>query len=161
MFAIPLVLLSQSQRITIPRSERWQQIWQDRPLTTTVFDPTWVILGIGAIGLILLLVQLVRLFRIRHLHPLPIWTFIRLATSWGIRFADQWLLIRLATRERLPSPLTLVISPTTFRHHALHACQTEPQNQRNRFLLRIQLAQQRIFDRSWLKRCAAPAKDAK
>ncbi len=48
----------------------------------------------------------------------PAATFLAVAWSLRLRWRDQWLLLRVARQQRLPSALTLLLSPATLQHHA-------------------------------------------
>jgi len=66
----------------------------------------------------LLAMWLFRRYQERHLRSRPMQTFNHLAAELGMTLADQWLLVRIARAENLPSPLTLLLSHATLHHHA-------------------------------------------
>ncbi len=55
----------------------------------------------------------------------PIMEFWRLAGRLGLSPIDRWRLMRIARRCGLSSPITLLLSPSTLRHHA-QACYARP-----------------------------------
>ena len=76
---------------------------------------------IAAIGLLLIVVALISAFRFwksRHDNPHPLLVFHRLAKTAQLTLREQWLLYRIARRQALPSPITLLVSPRTLRLHA-------------------------------------------
>jgi hypothetical protein len=77
-------------------------------------------LALAAFVLVGLLLSLyvARVVRERHLKSKPYLTFHEIAGEMGIGLADQWLLVRIARQQALPSPLTLLMSGATLRHHA-------------------------------------------
>lgn len=54
----------------------------------------------------------------RHLRSEPMLTFHQVAGSMGLSLKQQWLLVRIARGEALPTPLTLMLSSATLTHHA-------------------------------------------
>lgn len=46
------------------------------------------------------------------------WTFSRLASEVGLAWQDRWLLWQISRHQRLPNPLTLLLSASTLRHYA-------------------------------------------
>ena len=58
------------------------------------------------------------LYRNRHARQQPIASFVSVARLLGLDWPQQWILIRIARHQGLPSPLTLLLSAATLRHHA-------------------------------------------
>ena len=54
----------------------------------------------------------------RHLRSEPMITFHQVAAKMGLSLKQQWLLVRIARSEALPTPLTLMLSSATLTHHA-------------------------------------------
>lgn len=78
----------------------------------------WVV---GATVVLLGLLLCIAVFqKLQHpaKHTRPLLTFHRFARQLGLSWMDQWLLWRIAHQQHLPSPLTLILSPLTLRHHA-------------------------------------------
>ena len=48
---------------------------------------------------------------------MPVQIFNDVVEGLGLTLADRWLLIRIAHQQALPSPLTLVLSESTFGYH--------------------------------------------
>src|SRR5690606_27778682 len=78
----------------------------------------WVVLAVGLFLALVGALSLRHWWRTRRERPTPVLTFMALARQLGLSLSDQWLLIRLSMRQKLPTPITLVLSPGTLRHHA-------------------------------------------
>lgn len=77
------------------------------------------LLVVGAVLLVvLLLAWSLRSRRERKTESTPARTFHRIAADLGVSLSDQWLLVRIARRRQLVSPLALLVSTGTLRHHA-------------------------------------------
>ena len=67
----------------------------------------------------------------RYLRSEPILTFRYIAKEVGLTMREQVLLIRIAHRLGLASPLTLILSQGTLEHHVeLYARQKHPMRQK-------------------------------
>ena len=97
----------------------WEYLQQGWNFSGGDLIPAWsfiavaVIFVVGFAGL--------WIWRRSHLGELwsqPILLFHRLAKESGVSLAQQWLMIRIAHHQRLTTPLTLMLSPATWRHHA-------------------------------------------
>ena len=62
----------------------------------------------------------------------PFETYFSLCRTLGLRWRDGWLLLRIARRCELASPITLMLSPATLDHHARQYCETITYRQRAR-----------------------------
>ena len=58
---------------------------------------------------------------VRRLEPLAV--FRRIACGLDLSVPQQWRLMHIARQQKLSSPLTLLLSPATFNHHAEHYLQ--------------------------------------
>ena len=135
-------ILAQAARNLTP--DELRQLWpQDfRP----TFLPPFYILLPATILIISLIVLLVHLrARRRHQESSPLTTFRELAHVLNLPYLDQWLLIRIARQQKLPTPLTLLLSPNTLTHHAHLYALNKPGYLRQHILRRTQTLQQRIF----------------
>jgi len=108
-------------------------------MTENLFS-TWAL-----IGLVLLVFAAVggvwgyRRWQMRDLHAPHMLIFREIASEFGLRLRDQWLMYRVASRGSLPSPLTLFMSADTYQHHVARFIATVSEARRNR--VREQLAQ--------------------
>ena len=84
----------------------------------SLFDVSTLVYPALALGAVFLLLGGWRSYQTRKLRSAPLYTFHQLATGLGVRLGEQWLLARIARREHLPTPLTLLVSSGTLRHHA-------------------------------------------
>jgi hypothetical protein len=74
-----------------------------------------------ATGLLLTLIAVLSMRTIRdraEAKSAPMLVFRRVAEHVGLGASDQWLLIRIARQQELPTPLALLLSPGTLTHHA-------------------------------------------
>jgi len=58
------------------------------------------------------------LYRHRDEHPLPRLTYLRLTRGLGLGLGDALRLWWVSRSCRLPTPITLLLCPATFDHHA-------------------------------------------
>ena len=86
----------------------------------------WVIVGLG--GLIGVVTAIWGWGKIRTLRRRPggMLIYLRLALSLGMTFGQTTLLIRIARRQELPSPLTLLLASDTLAHHGRKFAATRP-----------------------------------
>ena len=91
--------------------DAFQTMDQTFPLTSAV---------LVASGLALLLASIWgwRWHQQRHLRSEPISVFHQVASQVGLSLKQQWLLVRIARQQHLPTPLTLMLSSGTLDHHA-------------------------------------------
>lgn len=105
----------------------------------------WV-LALGALLLgLMLAVWVQQWLQQRRLSSRPIRVFHGLASDLGISLADQWLLVRIAHQQDLPTPLTLLLSPQTLRHHACDYVRVLKPPTRARTLARVARLRRRLF----------------
>jgi hypothetical protein len=88
---------------------------QDHP--TGSIGAWWMLILAGALVALFIAMRALRWARERRLRSRPMRVFHHLAGELGLRLADQWLLVRIARQQALPSPLTLILSSSTLRHH--------------------------------------------
>lgn len=96
--------------------EELQQHWRFNTGGLTTPPVFWTSLGVVAVVLGSLAAW--RWYRNRRGHMGLMGLFLSLAGDLGLSAADQWLLLRITWRQALPSPLTLMLSSATLRHHA-------------------------------------------
>lgn len=113
--------------------ENWYMIWlaaaAQQPWALSDISKYWDQRGgdtlsmvwffIAAAGLVASVgtVWLARWYHRHHARPSPLWIFHGVAQAIGLNLADQWLLIRVAKQQQLPSALTLLLSPDTLAFH--------------------------------------------
>lgn len=88
------------------------------PVSPTLLIALGLVLAAGAAG-----VMGVRLWRQRADGRRAGATFRLAARRAGLSWRDRWALRRIAARAELPTPLTLLLSPATLRHHAAAVAQ--------------------------------------
>ena len=58
-----------------------------------------------------------RRWKMRDLHAQSMLIYREVASEFGLKLRDQWLLFRVARHATLPTPLTLFMSVDTYQHH--------------------------------------------
>jgi hypothetical protein len=103
------------------RTDRWPEvarIWRSGS-KIPYLSAGEVVLALGGLVLALAVgLWLAERRRLRRERSHPLALFQRLAVEMDLGWSDRWLLIRMARRQGLPSPLTLLLSPATFEYHA-------------------------------------------
>lgn len=82
------------------------------------FSFEWLLIAVGLVLFAIGVVSLRTWWKTRHLRSSPLLVFNRVAAACGLSLGDRVLLWRIARQQALPTPLTLLLSPTTLRHHA-------------------------------------------
>ena len=67
-----------------------------------------------------------------------------MAGELSLSIADKWMLFRIARYQRLLSPLTLVLTPSTLRHHAVQYATHLPATARLRLMQRVRSLRMRM-----------------
>ena len=97
----------------------------------------WLVLLAGTLVGLLVAARAFRWIRERHLRSKPLRVFHHLANELGLHLADQWLLVRISRQQLLPSPLTLILSSSTLRHHGEQFALTLSSRKQSRVMLHI------------------------
>lgn len=77
----------------------------------------WLLLAAGLVMLLLSAVSLMQWWKHRHEHTHPWMTFISTAGFAGLGWRHQWTLLWIARRQKLTSPISLMLAPGTFDQH--------------------------------------------
>jgi len=104
-----------------------------------------LLMTLGALVCLLVVLYLIKKWKRRREQSRPINVFKRVAKRVGIHPADQHLLMRIARHQNLPSPLTLLLSATTLRHHAHYYAEAQPARQRTQIMSRIAAIRRDLF----------------
>jgi hypothetical protein len=106
--------------------------------------------SIAAVGLIVLMLAIWgwKYNQQRHLRSTPMAIFHRIAGHLHLNLQQQWLLLRIARQQTLPSPLTLMLSSATLEHHASQYAKQMPQRRRSEFNARITAIRSTLFGSS-------------
>ncbi len=80
--------------------------------------PLWGIAAVGAVVFIVGGLWWRQRWTSRHQRSHPMLTYLTLARQCGMTWRQQWTLWLIARHQGLESPMTLMFSPTTLRHHA-------------------------------------------
>ena len=78
----------------------------------------WLLIAVGGIIVLLCGLSIANWWKHRDEHFHPLLVFSATAGQVGLGYRYQWALLRIAHRQSLGSPLTLMLSPGTFDHHA-------------------------------------------
>jgi hypothetical protein len=99
-----------------PTLERFSQI-SENFTSRELISPHWLLIAVGAMLLLLSALSIARWWKHRNEYARPLRVFMAAANMAGLGYADRWLLLLIARRRSLESPLTLILSPGTFDHH--------------------------------------------
>ncbi|GAB4108761.1 MAG: hypothetical protein Kow00105_16530 [Phycisphaeraceae bacterium] len=110
-----------------------------------LISPHWLFITAGLVLLLLSVVSIVHLFRHRHNNPHPLWVYLTAARIAGLGLLDQWVLFRIARRQGLATPLTLLLSPGTFDHHVKACVDARSAWRRETLRRRAQRIRERLF----------------
>lgn len=105
----------------------------------------WVLIAGGALLMALGVVLMVRWWRGRHQRSKPWAVFQQIAGVAELGVADQWLLVRIARQQRLPTPLTLLLSGRTLRMHGRAFVETQVPWRRVAIMRRIASIRRHVF----------------
>jgi len=124
-----MILLPPANLAALNPLRNWsefQRLWQDR--SSLIYQPLLPVLLVvlAVISVLLAGLWLWERRRQRTLRARPISTFHQVAREMGLSIPDQWLLSRIAHAAKLPTPLTLLLSPATLLHHANPYVRTLP-----------------------------------
>ena len=116
--------------------------------TSDVFPATSALLV--SLGLLLLVVAIWgrRWHRQRHLRSAPLLVFHQLAGQMGLSLKQQWLLVRIAHQQSLPTPLTLMLSGATLAHHAGRYAESASAHRRESLTAKVDAIAAVLFDKA-------------
>ncbi|MEX0744160.1 MAG: hypothetical protein WD118_01050 [Phycisphaeraceae bacterium] len=106
----------------------------------------WVVLAGAALLAVLSIIWLGTWWKRRHDQPRPWWVFIQTARHMGLTWREQWLLVCIARHERLPTPLTLMLSRRTLGHHAKRYLQRRSLHRRAAVVRRLVAIRAALFE---------------
>lgn len=86
--------------------------------TAGLIPTHWLLIAAGVVLLILSGLSIANWWKHRGEHAHPLLVFSTTAQLAGLSYRNQWTLLRMAHHQSLRSPLTLMLSPDTFDHHA-------------------------------------------
>jgi hypothetical protein len=75
----------------------------------------------------------------------PMAVFRRVAGKVALSIGEQVLLTRIARQQKLPTPLTLLLSSGTLQHHGQRYAESLPESQRRNALARIARVGRKVF----------------
>lgn len=142
---MPLLLAFQNAAAPGSWEAMREAIRQDQPDHS--FGAWWLVLIAGTLIGLLIAARTFRWARERSLKSKPLRVFHHLANELGLHLADQWLLVRISRQQLLPSPLTLVLSSSTLRHHGEQFALTLPGRKQSRVMLHVAGIDAALFGR--------------
>ncbi len=80
---------------------------------------------IGSLAIVIAIPMVWRAVRRWRRRLTPILVYFHLAGRLGLAWPQRLWLLRLARRENLHHPLTLLVSESTLRHHVDHYCESQ------------------------------------
>lgn len=127
---------------------RFQYLFQDAfrngghsfPMTSLVLVGLGLLLLFGAIAGW-------RWHQRRHERSAPLGIFHRIAAQMGLTLRQEWLLVKIARHQSIPTPLTLLLSGSTFAHHAKPFIEAASRRRRRAITAKVQVIAVRLFDR--------------
>ena len=103
--------------------------------------PLMSLWSLAAVATVLMLVIIGlwawRTYYVRPLRSKPMLIFHQIAREARVAPKDEWLLILIARHQALPTPLTLLLSPGTFNHHAHRYLEAVPEKRRLRLTIQV------------------------
>lgn len=134
-----MLLLATVQGLPAPPND-WQIVrevfrHEDGSIEPSMFWGVLVVIAI--LATFLAAMRLATYLRQRRFASRPLQVFHRLAGELGLALADQWLLVCISRQQTLPTPLTLLLSSETLRHHGERYVQTLPPRRRARMSARL------------------------
>ncbi|MEM1355475.1 MAG: hypothetical protein AAGC44_08785 [Planctomycetota bacterium] len=111
------------------------------------YDLPWdvVVVGIGAVLAAIAAVSLYRWWQRRNEDPSPLVIFSAIARKAGLSWGERYLLWRIARRQKLDTPIALLLARGTLRHHAAAYAKHLSPAGRDRVRSRIDSLSQRLF----------------
>ncbi|MCC5830675.1 MAG: hypothetical protein JJU36_14610 [Phycisphaeraceae bacterium] len=117
--------------------------------STPLLSPYSLAIAFGVLGLLILGMAAWHRYRTWHLGSAPLLTFNHLARRAGLTLGQQWLLVRLARRAGLATPLTLLLAPSVLRRYASTWALPEARPPRRRLVHRFDALGMRLFGDQW------------
>jgi len=84
----------------------------------TMIPIEWILLAMGIVLIAISGFGISRWWQARHLRPSPLLAYYQVGTNLGLTMQHLWICYRIARSARLPTPLTLLMSPNTLHQYA-------------------------------------------
>ena len=108
----------------------------------------WFFVAAAALAASVGAVWCARWYRRHRARPGPLWIFHSVARAIGLNLGDQWLLIRVARQQQLPSALTLLLSPGTLAFHGADYAKSVAPQRREAMQRRLAEVAHGLFSRT-------------
>ncbi len=105
----------------------------------------WVLVGAGLVLMVVAVLSFRHWWRTRHERPTPLLTFLSLAEKLGLTRGEQWLLIRVASRQKLSSPIALLLSAGTLQAHGRAYASRYSSSRSNKLVQRLHRIGDKLF----------------
>lgn len=119
----------------------WQWINNADPL----MSPLWAVVAMSVIVAVMVVLRIVKWRNSKNRVDGPLLVFHQIAKQLELDITTQWLLIRVAQQQNLPTPLTLLICDSTFAHHAKAYVKSLPDHRQRHILEQLSRAHQHLF----------------
>jgi hypothetical protein len=119
----------------------WQWINEADPL----MSPLWAVVVMSIIVFAMAVLRIIKWRRSRNRIDGPLLVFHQIAKQLELDITTQWLLIRVAQQQNLPTPLTLLICDSTFAHHAKAYVKSLPAQRQPTVLEQLSRTHQHLF----------------
>lgn len=119
----------------------WQWINNSDPL----MSPLWAVVAMSVIVLVMLVLKIMKWRRSHDRQDGPLLVFHQIAKQLELDITTQWLLIRVAQQQNLPTPLTLLICDSTFTHHAKAYIKSLPDHRQKTTLDQLSRTRHHLF----------------
>ena len=114
----------------------------------SLFPTSWLLVSLGGAMAIVALAVWLKKRRQRIASPTAADLWRSFAERSGLGLSDRRLLERVSRQQRLPSPLTMLVCPTTFDHHAEQYAEQRGDARREDLRRRLRVLRHRLFDTS-------------
>lgn len=122
---VGVLVLARGPRDPLPSLPSRTEIFEQWKLESgPLFSPAPILVAAGVLLVVIAAMRIVQLRRRHQLRQGVMSIFHHVATQAGLDLQTQWLLVRIARHQSLPSPLTLLVCDATLQHHGRAFLQT-------------------------------------
>ena len=134
------------QQSTQSQAEKFNEISKHFKSFGASEDSTAILLGtVAVLCLLLLILMFTRYLRETRRRYRPMGVFMKVGKSMGLGLLDRLWLVRVAKREGLVSPLTLLMSPATLSHHTNRYLKRLSTSEASHMSYRLRMIQDQLF----------------
>lgn len=140
----PLLLAQVDQTPPVPGGFKLSQV-SEHFSSDSMIPTHWLLIAAGGMLLLLSGLSIARWYKHRDEYSNPLLVYLGVSRLVGLSYRDQWLLMRIARNGSLVSPLTLMLSPATFQHHAQPYINTRSTHRQQALKRRTQALHDTLF----------------